>query len=85
MEEVVLRMENAGYRHSIYSPRLLQPWHTRPGPGVFSAELSLYEGTILGLVGPNGAGKTTLLRLLAGILPLQNGKICAGEEQKTYH
>jgi len=82
MEEVVLRMEYAGYRHSIYSPRLLQPWHTRPGPGVFSAELSLYEGSILGLVGPNGAGKTTLLRLLAGILPLQKGKICAGEEQE---
>ena len=80
MEGVVLRLEKAGYRHSVYAPRPLQPWRTRPGPGVFSAELSLYEGSILGLVGPNGAGKTTLLRLLAGILPLQHGKICSGKK-----
>ena len=27
----------------------------------------------LRLSGPNGAGKTTLLRLIAGLLPLQDG------------
>ncbi|MFT5052743.1 MAG: ABC-2 type transport system ATP-binding protein [Chlamydiales bacterium] len=32
-------------------------------------------GEILGLVGPNGAGKTTTLRSIAGILPIQNGRI----------
>ncbi len=32
-------------------------------------------GEILGLVGPNGAGKTTTLRTIAGILPLQAGRI----------
>jgi ABC-2 type transport system ATP-binding protein len=32
-------------------------------------------GEILGLVGPNGAGKTTTLRSIAGILPIQEGRI----------
>lgn len=32
-------------------------------------------GEILGLVGPNGAGKTTTLRSIAGILPIQSGRI----------
>jgi len=32
-------------------------------------------GEILGLVGPNGAGKTTTLRSIAGILPVQQGRI----------
>ena len=33
------------------------------------------RGEILGLVGPNGAGKTTTLRSVAGILPIQEGRI----------
>lgn len=33
------------------------------------------EGEILGLVGANGAGKTTALRSIAGILPLQAGRV----------
>lgn len=33
------------------------------------------RGTILGLLGPNGSGKTTLFRLVAGLLPLQQGLI----------
>lgn len=32
-------------------------------------------GEILGLVGPNGAGKTTTLRSIAGVLPLQEGRV----------
>jgi ABC-2 type transport system ATP-binding protein len=38
-------------------------------------------GEILGLVGPNGAGKTTTLRSIAGVLPLQTGRVLiAGED-----
>jgi ABC-2 type transport system ATP-binding protein len=36
---------------------------------------SVDEGEIFGLLGPNGGGKTTLFRLLATLLPLQDGAI----------
>ena len=32
-------------------------------------------GRIVGLLGPNGAGKTTLLRVLAGLLPPDEGRV----------
>ena len=35
----------------------------------------LEPGRILGLVGPNGAGKTTALRSIAGVLPIQEGRV----------
>ncbi|MDA0835082.1 MAG: ATP-binding cassette domain-containing protein [Planctomycetota bacterium] len=37
--------------------------------------LSVAAGEIFGLLGPNGGGKTTLFRLLATILPLQQGTV----------
>lgn len=36
------------------------------------------RGEVLGLLGPNGAGKTTTLRSLAGVLPLQTGRVRIG-------
>ena len=50
---------------------------------------SVERGEILGLVGPNGAGKTTTLRSIAGVLPLQDGRVVidghdiAAEEMKA--
>ncbi|MBL8858940.1 MAG: ABC transporter ATP-binding protein [Planctomycetes bacterium] len=38
-------------------------------------DFQVEEGEILGLVGANGAGKTTTLRSIAGILPLQAGRV----------
>jgi len=35
----------------------------------------IQAGEILGLVGPNGAGKTTALRLVAGVLPIREGRV----------
>lgn len=37
--------------------------------------LSVPEGSILGIIGPNGAGKTTLLRAVSGSIPLTSGSI----------
>jgi teichoic acid transport system ATP-binding protein len=35
------------------------------------------KGETLGIVGPNGSGKSTLLRALAGLMPLDRGRIYA--------
>lgn len=37
--------------------------------------LDLYEGDILGIIGRNGAGKSTLLRTLAGMIPIEQGRV----------
>lgn len=75
MGEVVLRLKDATYRHFLHAPSTFKPWNKIRGQGIFSANLELKKGSILGLVGPNGAGKTTLLRMMAGVLPLQNGSV----------
>tara|TARA_B110000444_G_C18845990_1_gene602052 strand:- start:3163 stop:4191 length:1029 start_codon:yes stop_codon:yes gene_type:complete len=75
MSEVVLELEDAAFRHSISSRSISKPFGKKQGSGIFSINLKIREGQILGLVGPNGAGKTTLMRILAGIFPIQKGKI----------
>tara|TARA_A100001011_G_scaffold349208_1_gene387620 strand:- start:1401 stop:2072 length:672 start_codon:yes stop_codon:yes gene_type:complete len=48
----------------------------REGHQVFSGmNFDIAAGTCLFVTGQNGSGKTTLLRLLAGFLPVQEGKI----------
>jgi ABC-2 type transport system ATP-binding protein len=53
---------------------------TAPKAAVAGVSFELARGEILGLLGPNGAGKTTLISHLAGILPLQQGRISVNGE-----
>ena len=39
------------------------------------AQLTAGEGETVAILGPNGAGKTTLLRALAGLVPIDRGRI----------
>ena len=45
--------------------------------------LELSRGDRVALVGPNGAGKTTMLKMLAGVLPLDEGKRTTGHNVVT--
>ncbi len=40
-----------------------------------SVELTAQPGEVVALLGPNGAGKTTVFRCLAGLLPIDAGRI----------
>jgi len=47
----------------------------RGAGGIVGVWFEARAGEILGLVGPNGAGKTTCLRSVAGILPIDEGRV----------
>lgn len=51
----------------------------RRGGFLLSAALAADEGDTVALLGPNGSGKSTLLHALAGLIPLQEGRITVGE------
>jgi ABC-2 type transport system ATP-binding protein len=46
-----------------------------PVHAVNGIDLSVQEGEIFGFLGPNGAGKTTTLRILATLMPADEGKV----------
>jgi multiple sugar transport system ATP-binding protein len=49
-----------------------------PQPAVNKLNLSVTDGELLVLVGPSGSGKSTALRMLAGLEPLDDGRILIG-------
>nr|WP_254966948.1 ABC transporter ATP-binding protein [Cyanobium sp. CH-040] len=52
-------------------------WPGRDQPALQACNLQLPDSGLWMLVGSNGSGKSTLLRLIAGLLPLQQGRIRA--------
>lgn len=48
---------------------------------VRNVSLELRRGEVLALVGPSGCGKTTLFNAIAGLIPLQGGRIEVGGQQ----
>jgi len=50
---------------------------------VNGVSLHLNEGEIIGLLGPNGAGKTTSFYMMAGLIPVDQGRVTLGEHDLT--
>ncbi|MFT3807481.1 sulfate/molybdate ABC transporter ATP-binding protein [Arenimonas sp.] len=48
-----------------------------------STSLHIASGQLVALLGPSGSGKTTLLRLIAGLLPVDEGRILFGGKDAT--
>jgi multiple sugar transport system ATP-binding protein len=49
-------------------------------PAVNQLNLAIADGELLVLVGPSGSGKSTALRMLAGLEPLDAGRILIGDQ-----
>lgn len=56
------------------SVRGLSHWYGKR-PALEKLDFDVTGGEVFGLLGPNGGGKTTLFRILATLLPVQQGKI----------
>src|SRR3954462_11162944 len=50
-----------------------------PRPAVDAIELEVGDGEFLVLVGPSGCGKSTTLRMLAGLEPVDGGRVMIGD------
>ena len=65
--ETILSLSKVSWRHQVRDFSSWKPWAKRDGAGIYSVDLEIKSGTILGLIGPNGAGKTTLMRAICGL------------------
>ena len=53
-------------------------------PAVDRLDLEVKDGEFMVLVGPSGSGKTTALRMLAGLEPLDSGRVEIGDRDITW-
>lgn len=49
-------------------------------PALSNISMTIAAGEFVSIVGPSGCGKTTLLSLVAGLVPVQQGRILVGDE-----
>jgi multiple sugar transport system ATP-binding protein len=52
-------------------------------PALDALDLDIHDGEFMVLVGPSGSGKTTALRVLAGLEPMDSGRVEIGDQDVT--
>ena len=68
---------------SILTCKNLCKSYTPGKPVLYTLNISLSGGKIVGLLGPNGCGKSTLLKLISGLLTPDSGSICVCGEPRS--
>ena len=68
---------------SVSFERATRRYPGTPRPAVDHLDLTVDDGEFLVLVGPSGCGKSTSLRMVAGLEPVDSGRIHIGEHDVT--
>ncbi len=68
---------------SVSFERATRRYPGTPRPAVDHLDLTIDDGEFLVLVGPSGCGKSTSLRMVAGLEPVDSGRIHIGEHDIT--
>ena len=86
MTDTAIEIQNVSKRFKLYHNPITGPikelvsfWDRKKYYKEFMAvrdvSITIRKGEIVGIIGPNGAGKTTLLKMIAGLLPVDKGRI----------
>jgi ABC-type polysaccharide/polyol phosphate transport system ATPase subunit len=86
VKDVAIEVRNVTKRFRLYHNPITGPikellwfWKKhdfyRDFVAVRNVSLQVKKGEVVGIVGPNGAGKSTLLKMMAGLLPIDEGEI----------
>ncbi|HZN43886.1 MAG TPA: ATP-binding cassette domain-containing protein, partial [Nitrospiraceae bacterium] len=83
---VAIRMEGVTKVFRLYDDPIKGPlksllffWNKhryyREFKAVSDVSFCVKRGEVVGILGPNGSGKTTLLKVIAGLLPVNSGRV----------
>ena len=79
--DTLLSLSDVSWRHKVRDFSTWKPWAKRDGAGIYSIDLEIKSGTIIGLIGPNGAGKSTLMRTICGLYDCEGFNKSCGERR----